>query len=1122
MASDIAPDGTASQQGARALDRLRDGVERAIVSLGTGFLAHPDNRRLRQGLASGELGKREYYRQLLRLVYRCIFLFAAEERGALPDPDAPEQARARYHQHCATRRLRLCPHGQNDGQNRGWHDSQRDDLWRALAVVMDKLDAGYPPLGLPALGSRLWSKEACPWLMDAGCANQHLLAAVGHLSYIEDGQTRYPVDWKSIGADELGRIYESLLELHPAMQRESGAFELATAAGHERKTTGSYYTPTSLVDCLLDSALDPVLDEACADEDPEAAILALTVCDPACGSGHFLVAAARRMAHRLAVVRSTVRSEADAPSPDDMRAALRDVVGRCIYGVDINPMAVELCKMSLWMEALAPGEPLSLLDNHIQCGNALLGATPALMARGIPERAFTPIEGDDKAVARRLKKRNKNERKGQQSQRLDMGEGRSQDDCQAVSRDAAQVDRAVEREWHALERSAASRDAWFRADAWCAAFVWPKQAGEDEAAAVTHGAWVQLAADVSAASERMRDIVQQVAREYQFFHWHLAFPQVFRRVKATMEKGEEGEATGWTGGFDVVLGNPPWERIKLQEKEFFGARNIDIANAGNAADRKEQIARLEKDDPALWDEWRGALRRASGQSLMVRDSGRYPLCGRGDVNTYSIFAELNRELIAESGRAGFVVPSGIATDATTQFFFRDLVESNALRSFYDFQSGPGLFGEVGHARFKFCLLTLGHPSSHETAEAVFGFFLRDAQLVGDPEHCFSLSGKDIELLNPNTGTCPVFRTRRDAEITKGIYRRVPVLWREDDPAGNPWQLSLRAMLHMANDSGLFHTDQDLAPAGWTRAGNTFARGGVDMLPVYEAKMAHHFDHRFGDYADKLSTSQSTALPEVPDERLADPRYTIAPRYWVDAREVEARLEGRWNRGWLLGWRDICRSTDCRTVIASIIPLAGTGDTYLLAWPAKFALADLLLAVLNSFVLDYCARQKIGGTHLKYHVFRQLPVPGPDMMERALATSSIYKHIRSSVLELTYTAWDLRAFARDCGYTGPPFRWHDERRQLLRCELNAAFFHLYGIDRDDVGYIMETFPIVKKKDIKQYGDYRTKLIILDIYDDMQRAIDTGQPYQTWLDPPPADPRVAHPESTRPDWAPPLEA
>lgn len=1105
---------TSREEGIRALDKLRDGVEKAIEAFGTGFLAHRDSTKLRDALESGELDKQEYYRQVLRLVYRLIFLFVAEERDALLDPEADETARNRYLRFYATRRLRDLADKRRGGPY--------GDLWQGLRLVMSKLDEGCSELGLPALGSRLWGPTACPWLMDAECQNEQLLDAVRRLSTIQEGKTRYPVNWRNVGADELGSIYESLLERHPRINKEAATFELDTAAGHERKTTGSYYTPTALVDRLLDSALDPVLDEARKNADAEAAILDLKVCDPACGSGHFLVAAARRIAKRLAAV----RAGEDEPSPREVQRALRDVVGRCIYGVDVNPMAVELCKVSLWMEAIEPGRPLSFLDSHIQCGNALLGATPALMARGIPDEAFKAIEGDDRDVAKKLKARN---RKGRKQKQLTLAFPPALDtkvvdqflSCdESPDRDLAAV-REHEMCWLNLQRSSTYRDASFRADAWCAAFVWPKEPGEVGDAAITEDVWRRLQKDASTAGPVARKTVRELARQYRFFHWHLAFPQVFGKAK---EEFEDDDTTGWTGGFDVVLGNPPWERIKLQEKEFFASRAPEIVTAKNAAARKRAIAKLESADPALWAEWQVALRRASGESVLIRDGGRYPLCGRGDVNTYSIFAELNRSLMSEIGRVGCLIPSGIATDATTQHFFRDLIEAGQLASMYSFWEIRRIFLDTD-SRSSFALFTLSgcaRPVEH----AEFAFDLRDLQDLGDPTRRFSLSAEEIKLLNPNTGTCPVFRTRRDAEITKGVYRRLPVLVREaldNIPEENPWNVKFRAMLHMANDSGLFRTRQELEGTGWRLYGNIFEREGERLVPLYEAKMVHHFDHRFGDYADKPPDSQSTALPDVPLERLSDPQYAITPRYWVAEAEVDHRLDGRWEHGWLLGWRDICRGTDFRTVIAGMIPRTAVNDKFLLMLPETQP-AGALFANLTALVFDYVARQKLGGTSLKYFTMRQLPVLSPIQFREPCPWSlseDTWSWIRPRVLELSFTSWEVEPFARDLGYPGTPFRWDVDRRLQFRAEVDAAFFHLYGLSRDDVEYVVDTFPILRRNDERAHGEYRTKRVILEVYDELAKAVRTGRPYRTPDDWVPASPGLSHgtfsPDGTPKDYA-----
>jgi len=999
---------TSRDEGVRALDQLRKGVESAIAALGTGFLRHKANKALHGALETGALDKQDYYRQLLRLVYRLIFLFVAEDRGALLDPKAPEAARARYERFYATKRLRDLA----DRRRGGPHG----DLWQQIRLIMGKLWDGSPELGLPALGSFLWRPSSTGDLNGLELANEDLLSALRALCYVEHGRAKYAVSWRNIGAEELGSVYESLLELHPDIHKEAARLELSTAAGHERKTTGSYYTPTSLVDCLLDSALDPVLDEAAKKADPEKAILELKVCDPACGSGHFLVAAARRIAVRLA----SVRAGGDEPSPPEVQRALRDVVGRCIYGVDLNPMAVELCKVSLWMEAIEPGKPLSFLDAHVQQGNALLGATPALMTKGIPDEAFEAIEGDDKEVAKRLKKRNKKAREtgqlgmeglfaqsppGSYYGRISTAAGKVEEDRDD---DIAAV-RKKEEDWAQVTGSVDYLRGKALADAWCAAFVWPKQKGALEEGAVTEDLWRRMEKDFDrAAPEVTKAEVRRLAHEYGFFHWHLAFPHVLRPKNGSFATDDP---CGWDGGFDLVLGNPPWEQTELKEKEWFAERAPNITTAATGAARKKLIADLARKEPNLHADFVAAKRRHDAVAFVAGSTGRYPLCGRGRINTYAVFAELNRSVVSLTGRVGCIVPSGIATDDTTKYFFQSLVDDASLVSLYDFQSGPGLFGEIGHARFKFCLLTIaGAARPHRGAE--FAFSLRDVGSLSEAERKFTLSPEDIALLNPNTRTCPIFRSARDARLTKAVYARVPVLIQESTPSlpeRNPWGLKIRRVFNMGIPEvvdGCVTRDAD----------------SEHFVPMYESKMFHQFEHRFGDHADKPIDSQGTALPEVSCERLESASYCTTPRFWISRSKVEEKLSTLWGRPWLLSWRDICRAEDVRTSIACVLPLVGTDFTVRIGLVGEVARIHALLATLNSLVFDYCARQMVGGTHLSDYVMHQLPVYPPHSFEDPApwaVSTTLFKYIVPRALELTYTAWDLEPFAKDCGYDGPP-------------------------------------------------------------------------------------------------------
>ena len=1013
---------TAEEQGKRALDDLRDGVERAIIHLGAGFIDHPHNMTLRDALQHGKLHKQDYYRQLLRLVYRMLFLFVAEDRDLLHSPGASDAQRERY-THYSTDKLR--------SMSETFRGTRHHDLYESLRLLMRLLGEerdGADALGLPTLGSFLFSDAAMPDIIHAKITNRDLLEAVRAISTIADPEIRRlrRVDFKNLGSEELGSVYESLLELHPDIHIKTRTFELKTAGGNERKTTGSYYTPTSLINALLDSALDPVLDEAAGqvtitpdtpqttrDEIAER-ILNLSICDPACGSGHFLIAAAGRIARRLA----QVRSGEDEPTPDHITAAKRDVIASCIYGVDLNPMAVELCKVNLWLESIDPGRPLTFLDSRIRQGNSLLGTTPALMAQGIPEDTFPTksglIEGDDYSYVKRLRKQNRDELQLRQegikrpglfdAMPTDHAElSRNFNDLARMSDDDLAAVRAKEARFHALANEPEYVKGKFLADLWCAAFVWHKdpdvtytpfsphpptpspsgrrgdrQQNIESYRAIASETMRDIARDLrqrqTSAEERLwealrkrrldnikfrrqhpvaktafvvdfftyenniiveldgsihnqqqqedklrqqaleergytvirfsndeifnnlktvlatilqtvkspprpegegdtggegiieypvppvptdriyrqiednpladryadiRRYVRYLADRYDFFHWHMTYPNIFDvdntppRHEGEGDTGGEGkngghqDVTGWDGGFSVVLGNPPWERIKLQEKEWFAERHPQIANAPRASVRRKMIQQLKtSDDPAdrqLFREFLEDKRKAAMESFFARNSGAYPLTGRGDINTYPLFAEKARHVIDPAGQAGIIVPSGIATDATTQYFFNDLMQSRSLHSFYDFENREGIFPAVD-SRMKFALVTMT-GADNRAQQAEFVFFAHNTGQLQDDERRFTLTADEIAMLNPNTGTMATFRSQRDAEITKTIYRGVPVLIDEKEDADNvnPWGIKFSTMFHMSGDSDKFRTREDLQSQGYHLEGNHFVK-----------------------------------------------------------------------------------------------------------------------------------------------------------------------------------------------------------------------------------------------------------------------------------------------------------
>ncbi len=952
------------EQGGRVRERLRDGVKACIEGLAKGFLGHAANGELRDRVSGrpgpARLAPEELYRQLLRIVYRFLFLLVSEDRGLVSaDPI--------YREHYGIARLRRLL----DYRSAYTH---HDDLWQSLRVLWKLLS--NEKLAEIFQAAPLNGELFAPLTLDGyTITNRALLDAFWNLAWYQESTSTPPrrVNYAALDVEELGSVYESLLEYHPQIDASAGTPRFELAPGSERRETGSFYTPPELVAELIRSALDPIIEErlqaARTEVEKQAAILSIRVCDPAAGSGHFLLAAARRLGKELA----RINTGEDEPAPERVRESIRDVMAHCIYGVDKNPLAVELCRVALWLEAHAEGKPLTFLDRHIRLGDSLVGiADLEKLREGIPDEAFKPVSGDDRAVAREAKRQNASERKaslfhgsfteslqrfGEPLRKLeDMPE-----DTLGQVREKIEASRRV-------EQSPEFQQLRLACDGWTAAFFqrYPNGAG----GLITTQTLHEALSGGDIFNGRVPGFVLQASHDRRFFHWPLAFPEVFA-----------------SGGFDVVLGNPPWERIKLQEEEFFAARDPEIARAPNKAARERLINSLPQRNPALAGEFAEAKHKAEAGSKFVRASGRFPLTAVGDINTYALFAELGRSLLGPRGRAGMVVPTGIATDDTYKKFFADLNDKRALASLYDFENREGLFPDV-HSRMKFSLLTM---SAKPVERGDFAFFCTRASHLRDAQRRFTLSPEDFALLNPNTRTCPVFRTRADADLTRRIYQRVPVLVNERANE-NPWGIRFLRMFDMSNDSNLFR-----------------ANPGEGLSPLYEAKMIQAYDHRAASvlYVPENPVRQNQSVSTSP-EQYKDSCYSPRPLSWVPKAEVDTRLEG-WRHRWLIGFKDVTSPTNERTAIFAVLPRVGVGNSapILLVENREPALIACLLANLNTLIFDMIARQKIAGLHMNFFLVEQLPALAP-----ASYDGEQLNFIAPRVLELVYTAHDLRPFAQD--------------------------------------------------------------------------------------------------------------
>ena len=554
--------------------------------------------------------------------------------------------------------------------------------------------------------------------------------------------------------------------------------------------------------------------------------------------------------------------------------------------------------------------------------------------------------------------------------------------------------------------------------------------------------------------------------------WKKTFPKVFERPQA---------------GFDCVIGNPPWERMKLQEREFFDGRDNAIASAVSAAGRNSLIEKLEKKNPELYRLYQQAVVGADNNLSYIRNCGHYPLTGKGDINTYAVFAELAHSLVNPRGRVGLLVPSGIATDNTTKDFFASLVGNQSLAGLYDFENKKPVFTDV-HRSFKFSILLFGGEEI-KNEKFDFVFFAREVEELAEKNRHIRLTAKDIRLLNPNTRTCPIFRSNKDAELTKAIYRRVPVLIdksRKKD--GNPWGIKFFTMFHQTNDAELFHTAEQLKELKYKQDGPVWKKGKSVFLPLYEAKMIQMYDHRAAgvivDEENWMRQGQTNGASLVQHQ---NPEYVAEPRWWVSNEKVQNLFKDTKEPAAFLSFKDVTSSTNQRTMIASFVPFAGmlnSAPLIMVNDNIPYRLQSCLLANLNSYAYDFIARQKVGGVHLNFFIIEQIPTFSPDFYQDKCPWSkkqTLEKWISERVLKLTCTSNDMIPLAEAAGFEPKVHKWKDNDRTQLMAELDAAYFILYGIERDDVLYILSTFQGLVKEGQSLF-DNETAKLILSCYDE----------------------------------------
>ena len=1042
----------------------------------------------------------------LVVLYRLLFVLYAEDRDLLPVRDS------RYDDYALRDRVRGDIGRRKDEGDvfsvaaaRYW--STFDDLCRAI-------DQGDASIGLPPYNGGLFDRDGAPLLSRVRLGDAVMADVIDALSFERTPLGRRYINYRDLGVQQLGSIYERLLERE--VVREGGNIVVRPNV-FARKDSGSYYTPDDLVDLIVREAVGPLVDsvmDAFAAEtsdlasrqvpedrrmgrlkriDPAERTLELKVCDPAMGSGHFLVnlvdyladcvisamadaeAAVEGylspLAERIDKIRNTIIANAedrgwtiDAGQLDDRHIIRRMVLKRCVYGVDKNPMAVELAKVSLWLHTFTVGAPLSFLDHHLRCGDSLFGTWVEPAIRRTEEKSSLFLRGPLERATRAAAP-------------MQIIEGLTDAEIAEAHRSADAFAEVAE--------MTAPLNAFMSL---LHAFDWLGIRKREVKAAFlkwldgVFGDQIDIARgeqfDSSDADlPPLMDALALVASE-RFLNWQVAFPGVW----------SDWEATELVGGFDAVIGNPPWDRMKLQQVEWFAARRREIAMAPRAADRKRMIAELQKAADPLARDFRLASERAAAGTRVARGSGDYPLLARGDLNLYSLFVERAMTLVKPDGMVGLLVPSGIASDKTAAPFFKSVATEGRLKALYDFENrrtryvAPPFFPDVD-SRFKFCAFVASPAPGNEPARCAF--FLQDVSETGDPERCFPLSAEDFARVNPNTGTAPIFRTRRDAELTMAIYDRLPVLVdRSSGDAVKAWPVKYTRMFDMTNDSGLFRTRSELEEkeGAWPVGGNRYQSPSGEWVPLYEGKMVQAFDHRAASIVINPKNLHRPAQPKpATPEQHRDPNWLPDPQYWVRASECAWPPKS----SWVLGFKEITAPTNVRTFIAALFPAVGFGNKVPVLKRETSRSEWLLAANLNATAFDFVTRQKVQGQTLNLFILEQLPVV-PFERYRAVrfGAKTAEQIVREAVLELTYTAHDMAPFARKLGHVDgqgevlPPFRWDALRRLNLRAKLDALYFHLYGVtDRDDIRYIYSTFPIVERDEKASYEAYRSRDLCL---------------------------------------------
>lgn len=1042
--------------GVAAGKRLQPQVRRAIEELANGVLeANPELRE--RMLAEATFG-RELYRELLLVLYRTLFLLFAEQRGML------RGATALYEDTYSISRLRTLA-------DTAGVEGRRFDLWEGMKATFSAFSDPdrAAALGVYPYNGQLFDQTRTALLGAARCPNWRVLAAIGALTTMQvDAKMSLHVDYRHLGVEELGTVYESLLDYTLKIaETPTVSANRPVAAGHayladlaaERGDMASYYTPPALVSLVLDRALIPLIEERLADAGAspaarERALLDLRVIDPACGSGAFLVGVIDRLGDEVA----RTRSNPVEPSDEQFAFARRDVLTRCIYGVDKDPFAVELCKVALWIHCAVPDAPLSFLDAHVVCGDSLIGWPLLGIPDAIPSEAygFAATAADDKKVLAAARKANDDDLAGTgtlwrgiapaapSSLRLPSILEAPEDSYLAVRQKADAYREYLDSDAH--------RELCRAANLWTTAFFWTAAQG---AAPITGDYRKALGGH---PDEELADAAERVAALVAPMHWTLTFPDIRER-----------------GGFDLVCANPPWEEFQNEELEFFRESAPTIA-ALPTKERKAAIDQLVETDPGLHARWVEYQAVQARQAYYAKNSGRFTRTS-GKANTYVMFTELAAALTREHGRTGILVKTGLAIDLAQNEVWDALLRRGRVCELRDIVNGgptgsTPIFPGVD-AKERYIALVLGPERTDRTD---FGASMMNMSLEEAASRDLVPWSRDrLRLTCPATGTLLSARYAWEIDLATELQDRWQTLDfdRTTSPEGaNPWELSFTQLFNSSTGQRWFHRREALEAEGWVlQADRSFAHpDGRTAVPVFEGQMINRYDHRAKTYEGYEGPNKYKRAPGIPwtnQDQHADPAFEVEPRYWMMASAADERLKAKVGDGAMVAYRDVTSTwRNSRSMKAALLfPTPATDKLPILVAPRRFAAGAV--ALFNSLIFDFLARLHVPGASLKPWIISQCAAPGPPDLDPECGRLAALLSVTSKKLA---NAYDLSLH-----------RWDGTERPLLDAEIDARVAHSYKLTRAQYEQLFDHFEVMARVEQANYGEQRTKRLCLEVYD-----------------------------------------